>query len=333
MVDKKDEFSDPSVLGKGTNWQDAIFRTALQHQHQVSAQGGTDKVKYYVSGNYMNQDGTIIGSDFSRYGARVNLDAQLKKWFKLGLSANYSNTDQRLLKADQDEGVINYALTSMPDVPIYDIEGGYTSISREGVTNPNPVALALMKDILYKRNSLVGNVFAEISFMKNLVWHTEIGYNFNWDRAEVFEPTVNLGSWVQSKNMAQVQKTTGSFVQFKNYLIMAPLASIAIPPWLARSAGRASGTTHAFIHRTSLPTLSTTRHSATSRPIRLAQATAHRQWHRSSHVRPTTTTTAISPHTRSVVMAAPTSVPTAVGVHSTHSPLHGASPTRSSSRI
>src|SRR5574344_2108779 len=45
-------YSDPSVLGAGTNWQDAIFRTALQHQHQVSAQGGTDKVRYYVSGGY-----------------------------------------------------------------------------------------------------------------------------------------------------------------------------------------------------------------------------------------------------------------------------------------
>lgn len=177
----------------------------------MSAQGGTDNVKYYISGNYMNQDGTIIGSDFSRYGARVNLDAKLKPWLKLGLSANYSNTDQRLLKADQDEGVINYALTTMPDIPIYDIEGGYTSISREGVTNPNPVALALMKDILYKRNSLVGNIFAEVSFLKNLVWHTELGYNFNWDRAEVFEPTVSLGSWVQSKNKSQIQKTTGDF--------------------------------------------------------------------------------------------------------------------------
>ena len=44
-----ESLSDPSLLGKGTNWQDAIFRTALQHQHQVSAQGGTDVVKYYVA--------------------------------------------------------------------------------------------------------------------------------------------------------------------------------------------------------------------------------------------------------------------------------------------
>lgn len=218
MVFKDERFSDPSVLGKGTNWQDAIFRTALQHQHQVSAQGGTDKVKYYVSGNYMDQDGTIIGSEFKRYGARVNLDSQLKSWLKLGLSANYSNTDQRLLKADQEDGVITYALTTRPDIPIYDVNGGYTSISQQGVTNPNPVALALMDDILYKQNLLTGNVFAEVTPIKNLVWHTEIGYSFNWDRGEVFKPTVNLGTWTRSKNYNSVQKSTGSFVQFKNYL-------------------------------------------------------------------------------------------------------------------
>lgn len=218
MVYKDDRFSDPSVLGKGTNWQDAIFRTALQHQHQVSAQGGSEKIKYYVSGNYMDQDGTIIGSEFKRYGARVNLDSQLKSWLKLGLSATYSNTDQRLLKADQEDGVITYALTTRPDIPIYDINGGYTSISQQGVSNPNPVALALMDDILYKQNLLTGNVFAEVTPIKNLVWHTEVGYSFNWDRGEVFKPTVDLGSWTRTKNYNSIQKSTGSFVQFKNYL-------------------------------------------------------------------------------------------------------------------
>ena len=218
MVFKDDRFSDPSVLGKGTNWQDAIFRTALQHQHQVSAQGGSEKIKYYVSGNYMDQDGTIIGSEFKRYGARVNLDSQLKSWLKLGLSATYSNTDQRLLKADQEDGVITYALTTRPDTPIYDINGGYTSISQQGVSNPNPVALALMDDILYKQNLLTGNVFAEVTPIKNLVWHTEVGYSFNWDRGEVFKPTVDLGSWTRTKNYNSIQKSTGSFVQFKNYL-------------------------------------------------------------------------------------------------------------------
>ena len=216
---REDEtLSDPSVLGKGTNWQDAIFRTALQHQHQVSAQGGTDAVKYYVSANYMDQDGTIIGSNFMRNGARVNLDAQLKPWLKLGLNATYSHTSEKLLKADQDEGVITYALTTPPYQPIYDIEGGYTSVSREGMSNPNPVAMALMNDYLYKRNMLNGNIFGEVTFMKGLVWHTELGYNFNWNRASTFEPTVSLGNWTRPQNQARLQKNTDQFIQIKNYL-------------------------------------------------------------------------------------------------------------------
>ena len=218
MATASPALSDPSMLGKGTNWQDAIFRTAFQHQHQISIQGGSDVVKYYVSGNYMDQEGTLIGSDFKRYGARVNLDAQLKKWLKLGLNANYTNTDERLLKADQDEGVISYALTKLPDVAIYDMDGNYTSISREGDNSPNPVAQALANDILYKRNNLTGNVFAEVTFFKGLVWHTEVGYNFNWDRAETFMPTLDFGNWKRDTNTISVQKTTGQFVQLKNYL-------------------------------------------------------------------------------------------------------------------
>ena len=77
MSDPSDTYSDPSILGEGTNWQDAIFRTALQHQHQLSVSGGTEKVQYYVSGSYMDQEGTIIGSNFNRFSVRTILDAKL----------------------------------------------------------------------------------------------------------------------------------------------------------------------------------------------------------------------------------------------------------------
>lgn len=118
IADPSNLYSDPSLLGHGTNWQDAIFQTALQHQHQVSAQGGTDKVQYYASASYMDQEGTIIGSDFNRYSFRVNLDAQLKKWLKLGLSASYAATDESLKLADSEQGLIYYSLQTLPDIPI-----------------------------------------------------------------------------------------------------------------------------------------------------------------------------------------------------------------------
>ena len=108
--------SDPSLLGKGTNWQDAVFHTALQHSHQIAAQGGTEKVQYYVSAGYMNQEGTIIGSKFNRLSVRTNIDAQLKSWLKMGVNATFSDTNDDLKLADSDEGLINYSLTTIPTI-------------------------------------------------------------------------------------------------------------------------------------------------------------------------------------------------------------------------
>jgi TonB-linked SusC/RagA family outer membrane protein len=211
-------FSDPSILGKGTNWQDAIFQTALQHQHQISAQGGSDKVQYYVSGSYMNQDGTIIGSNFERFSVRTNLDAQMKKWLKLGLSATFSDTDESLKLADSDEGLINYSLTTIPSIPIYNVDGSYSSVSQEGYTNPNPVAMALMDDILLNRKKLTGNIFFEVTPIKNLVWHAELGYDISSSKGERFQPTVNLGTWTRDSNMSRIQKNSSTFWQLKNYV-------------------------------------------------------------------------------------------------------------------
>ena len=211
-------YSDPSILGKGTNWQDAVFQTALQHQHQVSAEGGTEKVKYYVSGSYMNQEGTIIGSQFERFSVRTNLDAQLKKWLKLGLSATYSSTDEDLKLADSSEGIINYSLTTLPDIPIYDVYGNYASEVREGWTSPNPVAMAMLNEINLKRQKLTGNVFADITPIKNLTWHAELGYDISASKGSRFLPTVDLGGWTRDSNTSSIQKNSSKFWQLKNYV-------------------------------------------------------------------------------------------------------------------
>ncbi len=211
-------YSDPSILGKGTNWQDAIFQTALQHQHQVSAQGGTDKVQYYVSGSYMNQDGTIIGSDFQRISLRANLDAQLKSWLKFGMSATYSDIDENLKLADGSEGIINYSLTTIPDIPIYDIDGNYSSVVREGYTNPNPVALAMLDEIKLSRNKLTGNFFFDITPIQNLTWHAEFDYDVSNSKGDRYKPMVDLGTWVRSQNSASIQKNSSWYWSVKNYV-------------------------------------------------------------------------------------------------------------------
>ena len=202
-------YSDPSVLGIGTNWQDAVFRTAWQHNHQISAQGGTDKVQYYVSGNFMNQEGTIL---------RANLDAQLKPWLKLGLNASYTATSDNLKLADSDEGIINYSLVTPPDIQIYNIDGGYSSVSKEGFTNPNPIAMAMLNEILLDRQKLNGSIFADVTLLKNLVWHAELGWDLSWSKGSTYEPKVDLGTWVRDNNNGRIQKNSSTYWTVKNYL-------------------------------------------------------------------------------------------------------------------
>ena len=80
--------------------------------------------------SYMNQEGTIIGSNFNRYSFRTNLDAKLKEWFKLGINAMYAETNDNVKLADGQEGVIFYSLSTLPDIPVdkfLEIVSGFVS--------------------------------------------------------------------------------------------------------------------------------------------------------------------------------------------------------------
>ena len=210
-------YSDVSLLGKGTNWQDAIFQTAFQQQHQISAQGGTEKIQYYVSAGYMDQEGTIIGSEFNRLSVRTNLDAQLKSWLKLGLSATFSDSNDNLKLTDGAEGIVGFALSSLPEAPIYDIDGNYASFARENYSIHNPIAKAMEQNNMLNRKKLNGNIYAEITPIKNLVWHAEIGYDIGYSKAEIYNNAINLPNW-KEPNESSIQKNNNTYWQLKNYV-------------------------------------------------------------------------------------------------------------------
>ena len=211
-------YADPSILGKGTNWQDEVFRTAIQHQHQISATGGSEKIQYYVSGSYMNQEGTIIGSNFDRLSVRTNLDAQLKEWLKLGVNATYALTHDNLKLADGQEGVIFYSLSSLPDIPVYDIDGNYSTVVREGYTTRNPVAMAMYNENLLKRQKLTGNLFAELTPIKHFVFRSEFGFDISASQADTYKPKITLGTFQQGSNSVSQQRNSSTYWSVKNYL-------------------------------------------------------------------------------------------------------------------
>ena len=78
-----------------TNWQDAVFRDALTQQYSLSARGGNDRTRFYVRGNYTNDEGQVIASQFEQYGFRVNLDHNVSDNVQFESSLNASNSNYR----------------------------------------------------------------------------------------------------------------------------------------------------------------------------------------------------------------------------------------------
>lgn len=74
--------NDPNSIYGETNWLDKIFRVGVANQHNVSASGGTDQTRYFASLGVMDQEGTIINTDYRRYNVRTNLDIEVAKNLK-----------------------------------------------------------------------------------------------------------------------------------------------------------------------------------------------------------------------------------------------------------
>ena len=115
-------FDNPeSFAGKGTDWQDQLFQTALAKNHQLSISGGTEKSKYYISGNYIDQSGIIVNSGQTKYAVRSAIDSKLNDKLSVGLNLLASRTESH---NNGDQGYkgspVQAALTFAPTIPVYD---------------------------------------------------------------------------------------------------------------------------------------------------------------------------------------------------------------------
>lgn len=212
-------YGDPSILGKGTNWQDAIFRTAWMQSHQISLSGGSEKVQYAASGGYTDQDGVVTGSNFNRFNSRVNVDGTIRKWLKAGASLAFTHTDETITNNDGTDGVILQALTMSPSIPVYNFDGSWAGPeSTNAASQYNPVWLAQMKTNSYKRDRTMGNFYLSFDFLKHLNFKTEYGFDYSNNRNSCFVPSYSFGI-IEVKDRQVMQRNDNSmYWNWRNYL-------------------------------------------------------------------------------------------------------------------
>lgn len=212
-------YRDPSILGKGTDWQDEIFRTAFMQSHQLSVSGGTEKVTFAASGGWMNQDGIIIGSDFSRFNGRFSVDAQMTPWLKLGGQLAYTRTNEKITLNDGSDGIIMQAMTMQPDVPVYDFDGNFAGPTTvNGSSSWNPVALALQKNNTLLRQRIMGNFYMSVDFLKHFNFKAEYGYDASNNMNKAYVPRYHFGVIENTINQMYQKEDHSYFWVQKDYI-------------------------------------------------------------------------------------------------------------------
>ncbi|WPR71162.1 TonB-dependent receptor [Flavobacterium sp. NG2] len=205
-----------------TNWQDEIYKSGNISNTQLSFSGGTDKVKYYLSGNYYNQEGVVLNSDLERYTILSNVDLEVTDKLKVGLNVFGSKSQRNgILTQTQSGGtgtadVVSAAYRFDPSLGIYNTNGVYT-------TNPigdeidNPFATATENINETIATTYRTNFYANYEFLKGLEFRTTLGLNSANSQVGTFVPNTLLsGKGVKGRATINDSKTTN--ILSENYL-------------------------------------------------------------------------------------------------------------------
>ena len=214
ILEASDAFVNPSALGYGTDWQDALFRSALMTSHNISVTGGSDRATYSISAGYLNQDGIAIGSGFKRLTLRGNTDAQVKKWLKASLSFSLTDSKQEV---GADNNIIMNALQQQPSVAVRSADGSFDG--PDDVYMPvNAVALAEMRENYNKKMNFRINGSLEATLYKGLTFKTELSADYNLNKFYYYEPDYTFGKLENNTRTGRWTKTDTKYWSWRNIL-------------------------------------------------------------------------------------------------------------------
>ncbi|BES62614.1 SusC/RagA family TonB-linked outer membrane protein [Dysgonomonas capnocytophagoides] len=177
---QRPDFEDPTSWGKGTDWTDALLRTAAMQNYSVSYSGGTDKSNYYVSGSVFDQNGIVINTSYRRYTLQFNNESKVRPWLKFGNNVTLSHDT----KKNGDYSILN-TLASLPTQSIYNEDGTYSGPGTEAQYYGdlrNPIGTARLNNTTTKGYNVLGNLYGEASLFDKVTYKMTGGIDFKfWD--------------------------------------------------------------------------------------------------------------------------------------------------------
>lgn len=202
-------FTDEQIaaMGKGTDWQDQMIKKAPISNHNINFSGGSEKMKYYVSGSALLREGIIPNSSFDKYNIRSSLDFSPVSMLDVALQVGYSSV-KRLNQSDgggvAGSSMMSAIYSAAPLFTPYDEEGKYRDLrswfSWSSHEIKNPVMIA--NETSYKTVSNLSNVNASLNFkpLKGLSIRSSLGVENSDGRYDAF----TTSKFIYQNNSASV---------------------------------------------------------------------------------------------------------------------------------
>lgn len=189
-----DAFSPQQIAeAQNTDWAGYILKNGSISSHNVTIQGGADRLTYYLSGNYYQQDGTVANSSYERFVLRANVGAQIFPWLKLTTAINYNknNNNNGLVggtsngRGEQAAGALTAALSYPSNLPVRGEDGKYTSY----LTIPNAVGMLDITNRSYLSGFNANFTFDFTLLPEMLTARVLYGYNSENSNRNVYIPS------------------------------------------------------------------------------------------------------------------------------------------------
>lgn len=212
--------------GANTDWQDEIFRTGLAQDYDLSFSGGGNKTTYRASLGYGNQQSVMIGSDFKRANARININhSMLDDRLTFDLRVNYGQTFSSQSPVSNTVGSefgssMNYeAMVFNPTYPVRDTAGNYYNVPPYRV---NPVSFSDQIFDELTNNRFIGNLSTTLKITKPLSVNVNLGYtNQNIDRNSYVEKAnllgQGLGGYASVQKLEDYSKLLETILRYNNH--------------------------------------------------------------------------------------------------------------------
>ncbi len=216
-----------------TDWQEEVFnRNAVIQNYHLAVTGGNKQGQWSLSASWFNQDGTIIGSDYTRLNLRATSSYNVNEWLKVGENISFMTSHGRTAMnnaASAQASVLSAALAMAPWDPVYYPEGaksftgedlsGRLSAASNFKNVTHPYAMVNYSHPMDYSERWVGDIFVEIKPIKDMTWRSDVSMDLTNNRHRLFKEAYQLSQYDKmDKNFIEKSMSRYSTIIVENTL-------------------------------------------------------------------------------------------------------------------